>query len=181
MSAAGLDSRILSGEALKPALRSELRDLLEAAFAGDFSDEDWAHTFGGTRALLLDEDKGALLAHASVVPRRLWVNEAEIEAGYVEAVAVRPDQQRRGLGTRIMRALEPALDRFPLCALSTSSHAFYTRFGWRRWRGPSWVRNAAGTRRRSQGEDGGILVRPTDGAMLLTGAICCEARIGDDW
>ena len=181
MPTTGLDLRILSSEALKSAHRSELKDLLEAAFEGSFTEDDWAHTFGGTHALLIDEETDALLAHASVVPRRLWIDEAEVDAGYVEAVAVRADQQGRGRGTRVMRALEPALDQFPLCALSTSSHAFYTRLGWRRWRGPSWVRNADGTRRRSPEEDGGIMVRPTDGAMLLTEPISCEARIGDDW
>ena len=137
MPATGPDLRILSSAALKSAHRSKLKGLLEAAFEGSFTDEDWAYTFGGTHALLIDEKTGALLAHASVVPHRLWIDEAEIDAGYVEAVAVRPDQQGRGRGTRVMCALEPALDRFSPCALSTSSQAFYTRLGWRRWRGPS--------------------------------------------
>ena len=181
MPADGPELRRLPSDALTPALRSELRDLLEAAFEGDFSDEDWAHTFGGTHALLLGAEGGALLAHASVVPRRLWIGEAEVDAGYVEAVAVRPNQQGSGLGTRIMRTLEPALDHFPLCALSTSSHAFYSRLGWRRWRGPSWVRDADGVRARSPDEDGGIMVRAVDKQMDLTADICCEARDGDDW
>jgi len=179
--ASGLELRLLSTDALTPALLSELRDLLDAAFEGDFSDADWAHALGGTHALLLDEETGALLAHASVVPRRLWLEDAAVDAGYVEAVAVKPDQQGRGLGTRIMRALEPALDRFPLCALSTSSHNFYSRLGWRRWRGPSWVRDADGVRTRSPEEDDGIMVRAMDERIDLTSAICCEARVGDDW
>ena len=116
--------RLLSTDALTPALLSEWRDLLDAAFEGDFSDADWAHALCGTHALLLDEETGALLAHACVVPRRLWLKDTEVDAGYVEAVAVQPDQQGRRLGTRIMRAFEPALDRFLLCALSTSSHGF---------------------------------------------------------
>ena len=71
MPASGLELRLLSTNALTPALLYELRDILDAAFEDDFSHADRAHALGGTHALLLDEETGALLAHACVVPRRL--------------------------------------------------------------------------------------------------------------
>src|SRR4051794_21639118 len=96
--------RVSRSDALALDDRIALRALLDAAFAGDFSDEDWAHALGGTHAFV--ETEGAVVAHASVVPRVLDVGTLRLRAGYVEAVAVRPDRQGTGLGTAVMRALD---------------------------------------------------------------------------
>lgn len=165
---------------LDAADRLALRELLDLAFEGDFSDDDWDHALGGMHALLAEADTGALLAHASLVPRTLWVGPRRIDAGYLEAVATRPDAQGRGLGTHVMRLLEDALASHPLCALSTSSHGFYGRLGWVRWQGPTWVLGADGVRRRSAEEDAGIMVRPA-GGWDLAADLVCEDRSGDAW
>ncbi|MDG4863114.1 GNAT family N-acetyltransferase, partial [Streptomyces sp. T-3] len=73
--------------------RAELdaaRALLDDAFDGDFSDEDWDHGLGGLHACVHDET-GTLLAHGSVVQRRVLHAGRSYRVGYVEAVAVRAD------------------------------------------------------------------------------------------
>ena len=66
---------------------AEIRALLDAAFDGNFSDDDWEHALGGVHVLLYEGD--TLAAHAAVVQRRLVVAGCVLRTGYVEAVAVR--------------------------------------------------------------------------------------------
>ncbi|WP_371934856.1 GNAT family N-acetyltransferase [Streptomyces sp. KL118A] len=113
------------------------RALLDEAFDGDFSDQDWEHGLGGVHALVHDT-AGTLLAHGSVVQRRLLHNGRSLRIGYVEAVAVRPDRQRQGLGGQVMGALEQVVDgAYELGALSASDDGarLYLGRGWREWKG----------------------------------------------
>nr|WP_234336248.1 GNAT family N-acetyltransferase [Streptomyces sp. NRRL S-920] len=113
------------------------RALLDEAFDGDFSDQDWDHGLGGVHALVHDT-AGALLAHGSVVQRRILHNGRSLRVGYVEAVAVRPDRRRRGLGGLVMGALERVIDgAYELGALSASDDGagLYLARGWREWKG----------------------------------------------
>lgn len=122
---------------LDPAELRAARALMDEAFDGDFSDQDWDHGLGGVHALVRD-DSGLLLAHGSVVQRRVLHNGRSLRAGYVEAVAVRPDRQRQGLGGQVMGALERVIDRaYALGALSASSEGerLYLARGWREWKG----------------------------------------------
>ena len=70
--------------------------MLDDAFAGDFSDDDWDHALGGVHVLAEVDD--ALVGHAAVVPRRVWLDGEERACGYVEAVAVASRARRRGVG-----------------------------------------------------------------------------------
>ena len=162
--------------------RADLRRLMAEAFAGDFTDDDWAHALGGWHALI--RQGGRIVAHAAVVERRIVVGARALQAGYVEAVAVRPPLQRRGLGSAVMAALGPLIrDRFDLGVLSSGEWGFYERLGWERWHGPTFVRDAAGVAHRSPGDDDGVMVlRRTPGDGLdLAAPITCEARSGDAW
>lgn len=171
---------VYTRDRLAPSENSAVRGLLDRAFEGDFGDWDWQHALGGIHAIAVEAD--VIVAHAALVPRALTVGDAPVDAGYVEAVAVEPQRQGQGLGSAVMRALEPAMDVYQLCALSTGEHAFYRRLGWRSWRGPTWVRTPAGLVRTAD-EDAGIMVRPSgDGGELdVTAALTCEQREGDDW
>ncbi|MEI5101391.1 GNAT family N-acetyltransferase [Streptomyces sp. PmtG] len=123
--------------ALTAADVTAARALMDLAFEGDFSDEDWDHGLGGMHALVHDAE-GLLLAHGSVVARRVLHNGRSLRVGYVEAVAVRPDRQRQGLGGRVMTALEEIVDRaYDLGALSPSEGAekLYRAHGWQTWTG----------------------------------------------
>ncbi|WP_409059859.1 GNAT family N-acetyltransferase [Streptomyces sp. SYP-A7185] len=122
---------------LDPAELRAARALMDEAFDGDFSDHDWDHGLGGMHALVHD-DSGLLLAHGSVVQRRILHDGRSLRVGYVEAVAVRPDRQRQGLGGRVMGALERVIDgAYALGALSASDEGqrLYLGRGWQEWKG----------------------------------------------
>lgn len=112
-----------------------LRPLLDAAFRERFDDDDWEHGLGGVHVAVLDHDE--LVAHAAVVPRRIdAAGRTFAGAGYVENVATHPDRQARGAGSAAMAAIAEVLhERHELGVLSTSSHGFYERLGWERFRG----------------------------------------------
>ena len=159
-----------------------IRALLDAAFDHDFSHDDWAHALGGVH--VLGADASGVVAHAAVVPRTLDVGQRRLEVGYVEAVAVRPDRQRTGVGTAIMRAVNALIvDRFPLGVLSTGEWGFYARTGWERWRGESWVRHADGRRERTPDDDDSLMIlrAPASPAIDLAWPITCASRGGDPW
>jgi len=163
------------------ALLAVVRVLMDDAFAGDFSDVDWDHTFGGTRVVV--EEGGTVVAHAAVVARVLEIGGRPFRAGYVEGVATAPGCQRRGLGSAVMREVAFMLERqYEIGALSTDAQPFYERLGWERWRGPTFARGAGGVARTEEEDDGVMVLRfgPSAG-VDLTAAIVCEARQGDDW
>jgi aminoglycoside 2'-N-acetyltransferase I len=128
-------------------------------------------------------ERGAALAHAALVPRRLEAGGRALRAGYVEAVATHPARRRAGLGSRVVGELSRLVaSGFELGALSTGAHAFYARLGWERWRGPTYVRDGARLLR-SPGDDDGIMVLRTGATrgLDLAAPIVCEARRGDAW
>jgi aminoglycoside 2'-N-acetyltransferase I len=167
---------------LSPERLAEVRALLERAFDGDFSDDDWEHALGGVHVIVTGEDD-EVVSHAAVVPRTITIGERDYEAGYVEAVATDPQWQRTGLASTAMGEINDILaTMFEVGVLSTGSHDFYARLGWERWRGPTYVRDGDATIR-TEDEDDGIMVRrvgPTAG-IDLTLPIVCEARPGDPW
>ncbi|MFN7978215.1 MAG: GNAT family N-acetyltransferase [Vicinamibacterales bacterium] len=81
---------------LTAAQLASARALMDAAFDGDFSDDDWAHALGGWHAII--EDGDAVIAHAAVVPRTLTIGARVVRVGYVEAVAVTPASNAAGSG-----------------------------------------------------------------------------------
>jgi aminoglycoside 2'-N-acetyltransferase I len=164
-----------------PGQLRAIRQLLDDAFAGDFSDDDWHHTLGGRHVVVTLD--GQVLSHAAVVARVLDVDGRPLRAGYVEGVATAPHERHRGLGSLVMDGMATTLrESYELGGLSTSAHGFYERLGWERWQGPSYVRDGD-DRVRTEDEDAGIMVLrfgPSAG-IDLTAAITCEARAGDDW
>ena len=164
-----------------PGLLEGVRHLLDQAYGGDSSEEDWEHTLGGWHVVILDG--GAPISHAAVVPRVLEAAGRALRTGYVEGVGTAPGRQGRGLGTRAMRALAPVLkDNFEVGALSTGRHGFYERLGWERWRGPTFVRSGQRLIRTEDDDDALMVLRFGPSLELdLTAPISCEARSGDPW
>jgi aminoglycoside 2'-N-acetyltransferase I len=174
--------RVCLSDELDPRDRTAIRALLDAAFAGDFSDDDWAHALGGTHALI--ETADGVIAHASVVPRVLDIGQQHLRAGYVEAVAALPPLQGTGLGTAVMRALGAVIaGEFELGALSTGEWHFYEGLGWEHWRGPTWVRHPHGRLERSPDDDDSVMIlrTPRTPALDLFAPLTCDARAGDAW
>ena len=173
--------RLCPSDRLDAGERAAIRALLDAAFAGAFTDDDWAHALGGMHAIV--EAEGALVAHASVVPRVLDVGRQRVRAGYVEAVGVLPARQGTGFGTAVMQALASIISRdYELGALSTGEWHFYERLGWERWRGPTWVRHPHGVERSPDDDDSVMILRtPASPPIDRFAPLTCEARSGDAW
>jgi len=162
-----------------------IRRLLDAAFGPDeeerFTEDDWQHAIGGVHFVL--DVREQIVGHAAVVQRELHLDRQPLRTGYVEAVAVAPESQGRGLGSRLMADVDALIEeRFQLGALGTGRHHFYERLGWRTWRGPSFVRTGTGPSR-TPDDDGYILVlpTPTSPTLDLEASISCEWRPGDVW
>ncbi len=161
-------------------LLDAIRDMLDQAFQGSFTDNDWEHALGGHHVAVTDE--GVVIAHATVVPRRLTIGDDVLRCGYVEAVAARPSLERQGHATAAMRVINRIIAvRYELGVLSTGAHGFYERLGWQRWRGPSYVVENDGSLRPTPDEDDGIMVLPVKRKVARSSPIVCEARLGDDW
>ncbi|MFF5128904.1 GNAT family N-acetyltransferase [Streptomyces syringium] len=166
---------------LTDAELTAIRTLLDDAFEGDFSDDDWDHTVGGVHALVLDA--GELIGHGSLVQRRMLHEGRALRTGYVEGVAVRADRRRQGHGAAVMDELERVLrGAYELGALSASDDAvpFYTTRGWQIWRGPSAVMSPAGITRTEE-DDGGIYVLPVTAKLDRDAELACDWRPGDVW
>jgi aminoglycoside 2'-N-acetyltransferase I len=155
--------------------------LLEDAFDGDVDEHDWEHTLGGMHAL--GWEGGELVAHASLVQRRLLHAGRALRAGYVEGVAVRGDVRRRGYGGAVMGPLERLVrSAYDLGALGSSDDGlpFYAARGWQRWRGPTSALTPGGVVR-TPDDDGGVFVLPAAAALDLDGELTCDWRDGDVW
>ena len=82
-----------------------LRQLLVGSFPLGVTEDDFYNALGGIHAVARGES-GVLLAHGSVVPRRMFHQGRSIRTGYVEAVAVAASNRRQGLGSAIMDSIE---------------------------------------------------------------------------
>ena len=63
-----MDVTLLHTAQLSPDQLAAIRAMLDAAYDGEFADEDWDHALGGVHAVVWDGDKPA--AHGSVVRRQ---------------------------------------------------------------------------------------------------------------
>ena len=176
-----LTARLVHTADLDPESRDDARRLLTEAFDGDFGDSDWDHTLGGMHAVIYQH--GVLLAHASVVQRRLLHRGASLRCGYVEAVAVQADQRGQRLGAAVMDAIEQVIrGAYQLGALGATENAqgFYLARGWQRWQGQTAVLTPDGITR-TPADDGCVFVFPVDAELDLTADLVCDWRDGDVW
>ncbi len=166
---------------LSPASLAAVRALLEDVFGDELTEDDVEHALGGMHAMVWED--GALVAHASVVQRRLLHGGRALRTGYVEGVAVRADRRRRGHGTAVMREVERVIaGGYELGALGTTDEAIalYTGLGWQVWEGPLFALTPGG-RRPTPEEDGGIYVLPVTATLDLPGELTCDWRDGEVW
>ena len=122
---------------LDEATREACRGLLYDVF-DDMTEPDWEHALGGLHAVARAGTD--VVGHASLVQRRLLHGGRALRAGYVEAVAVRSDHRRRGIGGRLMSPLERVARRaYDVSALGATDEAvpFYLVRGWILWEGPT--------------------------------------------
>ena len=178
---AGLVSVLLTRHTadLSEAELHAVRGLLDDAF-GDFTDQDWEHALGGQHALVVED--GLIVAHGSLVMRRLLHRGMSLRTGYVEAVAVHPEHRRAGHASTVMAALESLAPAYELLALSASGdgEALYRARGWQLWRGPSAVLSPKGLLP-TPGDDGSIYVFGSRVDIDPDDGIACDWREGDVW
>jgi aminoglycoside 2'-N-acetyltransferase I len=176
----GVTIRRATTAELSPADIAGIGDLLHAAF-DDLTPEDVDHAMGGVHWLA--ERAGRLVGHASVVSRTMEADGRPIRTGYVEAVAVHPSLQRRGVGTRLIVEADAHITAaYEMGALGTGEQAFYERLGWERWQGQTFERTAEGDVR-TPGEDDGVMVLrlPASPPLTLRERLSCDWRPGDSW
>ncbi len=159
------------------------RQMITDAFggAGEFTDSDWEHTLGGMHAIIAH--RGALIAHAAVVQRRLLYDGTALRCGYVEGVAVREDCRGQGLAHAVLDAVEQVIrGAYRIGALSSTpiGEKIYRPRGWVHWQGPTSVLAPAGPTR-TPDDDGSIFVLPVDLEVDADAALACDWRDGDVW
>ena len=128
-------------------------------------------------------EDGELVAHASVVQRRIVHAGRAWRGGYVEGVAVRADRRGRGHGAAVMVVVEDVVRRaYDLGALASTDEArtFYEHRGWLPWLGPSSAITPTGLVRTSEEEDC-LFVLPVTVRLNRTGELTCGWRDGDLW
>ncbi|MDT7722792.1 MAG: aminoglycoside 2-N-acetyltransferase [Mycobacterium sp.] len=174
-------ARLVHTADLKSDARQRAYEMVNDAFAGEFTDTDWDHALGGMHALIWN--RGAIIAHGAVVQRRLLYRGAALRCGYVEAVAVREDWRRQGLAIAILDACEQVIrGGYQLGALSSSDRGrrLYTLRGWLPWRGPTSVLAPSGPTR-TPDDDSSVFVLPVGINLDETAALTCDWRDGDVW
>ncbi len=166
---------------LSPEELRVVRVLLDEAFDGDVTDDDYEHALGGMHALLWEGRE--LIAHGSVVMRRLLHGGRALRTGYVEGVAVRADRRRRGHGATVMATLERVIrGAYELGALATSDQGadFYAARDWQLWAGTASVITPGGIERTEE-DEGCIYVLPVNAELTPDGDLACDWRGGDVW
>ena len=174
------DVRIVPTHELSSAELRALRGLLDEAFDGGFTDDDWDHTVGGLHVVVLD---GAIVSHGSVVERLLVAGDRPLRTGYVEGVATATGHRNRGHAQTVMRAVGGIIrSHHELGGLSTGLVDYYMRFGWEVWQGPTYVNAPDGPARTAE-DDGGVMILRTRFTSDLdtTTRLMCDWRAGDVW
>ena len=166
---------------LDAATLGAARALLEAVFPGELTEEDWEHALGGVHALAWED--GELVAHASVIQRRLLHGGRALRTGYVEGVGVHPGRRRRGHGAAVMAEIERVIrGAYDLGALGATDEAaaFYAARGWRPWEGRTSAMTPRGVVPTPEDDDA-ILVLPVAVALDVGGELTCDWRDGAPW
>jgi aminoglycoside 2'-N-acetyltransferase I len=173
--------RVVHTADLGTACLHETRALLDLAFGGDFTDDDWDHSLGGMHVQV--RDGATLVGQASVVLRRLIHGGRALRTGYVEAVAVHPEHRRRGHGGVLLDEVDRVVrGGYQLGALSASdmAAALYVERGWQRWPGQCWALTPDGLHRVTAAEHS-VHVLPVSVELDLGGRLTCDYREGDAW
>jgi aminoglycoside 2'-N-acetyltransferase I len=159
---------------------SAIRGLMNVVFGG-VSDDTFDNVLGGLHALLFED--GELIAHGSVLQRRLVHGGRALRTGYVEGVAVHPGHRRHGHGGTVMAELERVIRAaYHLGALGASPAGalLYAARGWQQWRGPTSAMTPDGIRRTAD-LDGAVYVLPVSAPVDVTGELTCDWRPAALW
>ena len=146
-------------------------DLLRVAFPDNPYDPQAFWPLDSVHALEYDGE--TLVAHAGFVERTLHLPDRDILTAYVEYVAAEP--RYSGHGTTVMKALTDEIKRrgYMLASLGAGEPEFYSRLGWKLWRGPTGYR-----------KDGKVFDMPLDENPMvfdLGANVDLDSRLDCDW
>jgi aminoglycoside 2'-N-acetyltransferase I len=165
---------------LDASTRAAIRELLDTAFEGDFSDADADHAAGGIRVMAVDGD--TIIGHAALIGRQMQVNGVAVTVGYVEGVAVHPDRQGQGHGRALMQIISArAQETYAVTMLSTGEQGFYEKLGWVRFLGKSYVTENEQMVRTADEDEGLMLLAEHPLWNVTSCQIVCDWRTGDVW
>jgi aminoglycoside 2'-N-acetyltransferase I len=158
--------------------------LVRSAFGPSFRPHDWLHAVEGVHVVLTADQ--SLVAFAAVVARTLYHDGIAFKTGYVEGVAVRADQQGRGLGRVVMDHAETIIRRnHQLGALNAVESAadFYAARGWQPWTGHTQATGPEGIVDTYDAADRIYLLNPAthEQSLDVNTALICDWRPGDLW
>jgi aminoglycoside 2'-N-acetyltransferase I len=168
---------------LSEAELADAEALVRAAFGSQFRPHDWLHAVDGVHIVVTDDDQ-SLVWFASVVARTLRHNDIAFDTGYVEGVAIRADQQGRGLGRVVMDRAEHIINvRHELGALNAveTAAAFYAARGWLPWTGHTQADGPTGIIDTYDGADRIYLLSEHIQPLDTGKALICDWRSGDLW
>lgn len=161
-------------------LHNRLKKLLYEAYEGDFDEGDWLNSCGGIRVIGWLNNE--LVAHASIVPRQMWVNDSSLIVGYVEGVAVDPSMQNKGIGSLLLaKFTNECLASFEVSVLSTDAFAFYGRAGWKRFFGKSAVQHKNEVVSTPDEDETLMYLEGAQFVNLTIGHLVCFPRAGSHW
>ncbi|MCV7102105.1 GNAT family N-acetyltransferase [Mycobacterium palustre] len=174
-------ARLVHTSDLDGETRQRVCQMVGAAFAGNFSDDDWEHALGGMHAVIWRH--GAIIAHAAVVQRRLLYRGSALRCGYIEAVAVREDWRGQGLVHALLDGCEQVIrGAYQIGAVSSSAQArrVWSARGWLPWRGPTSVLAPTGPTRTPEDDDA-VFVLPVGITLDTSAGLMCDWRGGNVW
>lgn len=164
--------------ALPPGVLARVRSLCDEAYG-----EDMAQYFSdiGPGIHLIGWHGPALVSHLMWVERLLYVEGREpLRSAYVELVATRTSDLRRGFATKLMQRLALELGAYDIGALSPAATTLYERLGWERWRGPLSVRTLGGVVETPE-EEVMVLRLPGSAKLDLAAPLAVDWRPGEVW
>ena len=178
-------ARLVHTTDLDAETREDARQMVIEAFAGsaEFTDADWEHALGGMHAMICH--RGALIAHAAVVQRRLLYSGTALRCGYVEGVAVREDWRGQGLANAVMDAVEQVHPRrLPARRAERQpepGERLYRPRGWLPWQGPTSVLAPDGLDPAPPTTTARVFVLPVGRDLDPKAELACDWRDGDVW
>jgi aminoglycoside 2'-N-acetyltransferase I len=176
----GLELRVVQSDSLSPGLRAEILALCQAAYEQDLA---WLFATFEAAKHVLGYVGEALVSHALWVSRMLQVGDGPaLKAAYVELVATRKPDRRRGFASRVMRRLAQEIpDTYDVAALCPADPEFYVPLGWRLWRGPLSIRLPTGELQATPDERVMVLELPGRRSLDLDAPLSAEWRPGELW
>jgi aminoglycoside 2'-N-acetyltransferase I len=133
-----LDIRVKAAQDLSKTEYAEIVALTSRAFKRDYTPymEMFPHP-----THLLGRYQGKIVTYVLWITRWLQIrNGPLLKTAYIEGMATDLQYRNRGFASQLMQRAVAEVQDFDIAALSTGSHGFYERLGWRRWQGPLYAR-----------------------------------------